>query len=162
MWSSFIPDIIVALMSAVFTVLIAFGTYILDRRRREVDALNALIEDLHFRRALSTLPDPARIRNAESFHDYSRANLSVISMRHEMRSARDLVRGDRSDRETLAAMVRACNRYLENSTADPGAYAIELSQLRKVLSTEVRHLSERRGVTYREPGSGAFEAPGSE
>jgi len=154
MWDTFLPDLVVALVGAVLTVAIAYSTFLLSVRRNERLALNSLVVELHHRRALSgrgvVIPGAARSR------DYERANLSVLSMREEIRTARDRVRSQLLH-QALQRMTRACNRYLERAEWDADRYAILLVELRRDLTAEVDALRRaRRGLQSFEPGAGAF------
>ena len=91
MWESFIPDVVVAIIGAVFTVMIALITYVLSVRLNEKRAIQSLISELHRRRAIAEGPEPV-IPGAEQSADFARANASVASMRTEIRATRDRVR----------------------------------------------------------------------
>lgn len=156
MWESFIPDVVVALIGAVFTVMIALITYVMKIRVDEKRAIQSLIGELHRRRAIAEGPEPV-ISGAEQSPDFARANASVASMRTEIRATRDRVRQVDSLQAPLSEMTRSCNRYLELSAAYPDHYAEYLGDLRRELSPQVRRLAAlRRGVVAQEPGGGAF------
>lgn len=156
MWESFFPDLLVAIVGALLTVLIALVTYLLKIRLDEKRAIQSLIGELHRRRAIAEGAEPI-IRDAEQLADFDRANLSVASMRAEIRSTRDRVRQLESLQGPLSEMTRSCNLYLERSAASPDHYAIYLGDLRRELSPLVSRLAaSRRGVVAHEPGGGAF------
>ena len=156
MWDTFWPDVLVAVIGAAFTVLIALITYLLRLRLEEKRALESLIGELHRRRALAPGPEPI-ISAAASSADFARANASVSAMRDEIRRTRDRVRQVDSLQLPLSNMTRACNRYLEMSAASPPHYALLLGRLREELAKGVNDLTRaRRGVTSLEPGGGAF------
>lgn len=156
MWDTFIPDLLVALVGAVLTVLIAFVTYKVNARVDETKALNSLIEELHRRRALAP-GDDQPIPGAAQSDDFVRANASVLSMREEIRTTRDRVRQLQLAQLPLSEMTRACNRYLEMSAIAPERYARLLGELRKDLDRQVRALAAtRRRVPHLVPGDGAF------
>ena len=75
-WTTFVPDLIVAAAGAVLTVSIAVGTYVLNVWRIERLALRALILDLSHRRAF--LGTAATIPGAHDTGDYTRCNQSVL------------------------------------------------------------------------------------
>ena len=156
MWLTFWPDVLVAVIGAALTVLIALVTYLLRLRLEERRALQSLIDELHRRRSLAPGPEPV-IPNAASDADFGRANASVLSIRDEIRRTRDRVRQIESLQGPLSRMTRACNQYLEVSAAFPPHYAILLGELRRDLSGSVTQLSAaRKGVVASEPGHGAF------
>lgn len=156
MWESFIPDLVVAFIGALLTVLIALVTYVLKIRLDEKRAIQSLIGELHRRRAIAEGPEPV-IRGAGELPDFARANASVASMRAEIRSTRDRVRQLDSLQVPLSEMTRACNRYLEFSAASPDFYAGYLGDLRRELAPLVSRLAgTRRGIVAYPPGGGAF------
>ena len=156
MWDTFLPDLLVAIIGAVLTVVIALATYLLKIRLDEKRAIQSLTNEMHRRRALTAGSEPM-IRGAAESEDFLRANSSIATIRTEVRSTRDRVRQIESMQDPLSGMTRACNRYLELSSARPDAYAIYLGDLRRELTPLVQKLaSRRRGVVAHEPGGGAF------
>lgn len=156
MWQTFWPDVLVALIGAALTVLIAFTTFLLRLRLEEKRALQSLINEMHRRRALAPGPEPV-IPDAASRADFAQANASILSIRDDIRRTRDRVPQVESRQRPLSNMTRACNRYLEVSAASPPHYAILLGELRGELSESVQELARaRRGVNPLEPGAGAF------
>lgn len=156
MWTTFWPDLLVALVGAVLTVVIAAATYLANRRLGETRAINALIREIHGRRVL-TVGKPRVIRGAAKLDDYRWAAASVLSLRDEVRRTRDQVREMAKLQEPLSRMARACNRFLEESAYDPDTYAILAADLRDALTAEVHALSlARRGVRVLSPGEGAY------
>ncbi|MEN0022219.1 MAG: hypothetical protein AAGC61_02980 [Microbacterium sp.] len=157
MWDSFLPDLLVALIAAVFTVVIALVTYLLKVRLDEKRAIQSLINELHRRRALAPGPEPF-IRGAAQSEDYLRANTSISTIRTEIRSTRDRVRQIERVQAPLSAMTRACNRYLELSAAIPDTYAVYLGDLRRELTPQIEELANtQRGIVAHQPGMGAFQ-----
>jgi hypothetical protein len=156
MWESFFPDLVVAFIGALLTVLIALVTYVLKIRLDEKRAIQSLIGELHRRRAIAEGPEPV-IHGAEERPDFARANASVASMRTDIRSTRDRVRQVDSLQVPLSEMTRACNRYLEFSAASPAFYAVYLGDLRRELTPLVTQLAgARKGIVAHPPGGGAF------
>lgn len=156
MWETFWPDVLVAVIGAGLTVLIAVTTYVISVRRQELRSLNDLIDDLHHRRAFDT--HPGVIPGARSTEDYARVNRSVISARNEIRQARRGVRFDAKLREPLKRMTQACNEYLDAVEWEPDHYAIQVVELRAALTDEIRRVAAvRRGVHVLEPGGGASQ-----
>lgn len=155
MWTTFWPDVLVALIGAVLTVGIAFATYILSVRRDELRALNSLIVELHHRRAFSGTA--VIVSGAQDTQDFQRANASVISVRDEIRRTRDRVRPIPGLQEPLMRMTRFCNYYLEETEWDPDSYAVGLVRLRDELHEQIRALAAaRRGTKVLVPGAKAF------
>ncbi len=158
MWNTFWPDVLVALIGAVLTIATGAGAFAITRRLAETRALNALTRELHHRRALK-ISARREIPDAQELDDYHRLTASVLTMRDEIRHARDASGSSDDVQEPLAAMTRACNLYLELSAASPERYWILADDLRQALRKElVKVTSKRRGVTMREPGGGAFDA----
>lgn len=155
MWETFVPDLLVALVGALLTVAIAYGTFLIQQARQEKHVVRGLINDLHHRRALA-IASPQEIPNAGEGKDFQRASLSVIDIRDHIRRVRDQVRQDEAV-DALSDMIRACNRYLEESEGMPNFYAFLLKNLQQDLEDGVVKIGERvRGVDVLQPGSGAF------
>lgn len=148
---------IVALAGAIFTVVIAYGTFRINRRNTETHALNSLVRELSIKRAIAPQVQPAIAIEAATTDDFKHANLSVIGMRDEIRRTRNTVRQDSIFQQNLSQMTRACNIYLETSAANPAAYMQLLEALRAELSRDVELIaSSRAGVTFVGPGESAF------
>lgn len=156
MWETFWPDVLVALIGAALTVLIAVVTYWMGLRQREVHALRALIEEMHHRRALKPPSVLVAVKGARKLPDFHQANASVLSLRAEIRRTRDLARQKDDVQRVLSSMTRACNRYLELSAIQPKKYYFLLSALQAELSVGVHTLGASRGLVVKEPGGGAF------
>lgn len=152
----FWSDLIVAVVGAVLTILIAWVTFLLSRRRREKLVVISLVRELHARRALAPSKSQARVRNAKRLPDYTRASASVLTMRDEIRRARDRLRPLLKFEKPLAEMSRACNRFLELSAVDPPNYTALLVTLRYELAVQISQLSTAADVEYLAPGEGAF------
>jgi hypothetical protein len=156
MWETFWPDVLVALIGALLTVAIAFGTFLLQQVRQEKQVLRGLINDLHHRRALA-VGSPQEIPNADEGKDFQRASLSVIDIRDHIRRVRDQVRQDRATVDVLSNMIRACNRYLEDSEGTPNFYAFLLQSLSQELHNGVIEIAQNvRGIKALQPGSSAL------
>lgn len=155
MWDSFWPDVVVALIGAVFTVIIAYVTYRVNASRQERAAVQSLIDELHYRRALR--PNSGRIiPSASTAVDFASVSASVRTMRVDIRSARDRARQDESVQRPLARMTKACNRFLTESRLDPSRYQILLGELTDELAKQVRELKKiQPQLTARQPGGGS-------
>lgn len=160
MWDTFLPDLVVALIGALvgalLTVAIAYGTFLMQQARQERHVVRGLINDLYHRRALA-VTTPQEIPDAEERKDFERAGLSVIDIRDHIRRVRDQVRQDTQTVDALSNMIRACNRYLEVSEGQPILYALLLKKLQEDLEEGVTKIAERvRGVDALPPGRGAL------
>lgn len=153
------PDLVVALIGALvgalLTVAIAYGTFLMQQARQEKQVVRGLITDLYHRRALA-VRTPQEISNAGERKDFERVGLSVIDIRDHIRRVRDQVRQDTETVDALSNMIRACNRYLEGSEGEPNFYVFLLQTLQKDLEEGVSQIAERvRGVDALAPGRGA-------
>ena len=83
MWTTFFPDLLVAVFGAGLTVLIAFWTYRHQQKVTERIELNRLIIDLHHRRVLHEISDPRPVPRAKDIDDFKHANLSVLDIRDQ-------------------------------------------------------------------------------
>ena len=158
MWSSFVPDLVVALIGAaigaLLTVAIAAGTFLLSRRYRETQALTLLIEELHHRRALAPIDTLMVVANAEQSDDFARVAGSVLSIKDAIREARAASRPTRNVRVPLSKMTSACNRYLELADRQPHRYWYFLADLRRDIETATTELAQaNRKLPSLEPGA---------
>lgn len=156
MWTTFWPDLLVAVIGALLTVGIAYATYILNVRSNEQRALTSLIMELHHRRAFTG--QAVRVDDAHELEDYAHSNASVLNIKDEVRRARDNVRALPALQEPLSRMTRDCNIYLETVQQDPDTYVIELIRLRDELLKSIKRLAlARKSLAILEPGGGALE-----
>lgn len=155
MWDSFWPDVIIALIGAAFTVVIAYVTYRVNASRQERAAVQSLIDELHYRRALR--PNSGRIvPSAATEVDFASVSASIRTMRVDIRSARDRARQDESVQRPLARMTKACNRFLTEARLDPSQYQLLLGNLTADLADQVRELKRNQPrLTARHPGGGS-------
>lgn len=128
-------------------------------RRREGVALNELVHEIHFRRVLRQIAPTLRPRAELLDPGYAKSRHSIASLRGEIRAARKtLVPGSRALRP-LDEMTLACNRFLDESEADPARYELQLMQLHARLNGAVRALvAGSRGVDDLEPGQAGLGA----
>lgn len=156
MWDNFWADVVVAVIGAVLTVGIAYGSFCLQQRHKEKRVLRHVIWDLQHRRALA-IGDPVEIPDAAMRDDYKRASLSVVDIRDRLRQAVDQVRPNSKAQARLSEMIAACHHYLEDSDAFPNFYALHLGELQQDLHEGVLGIAnEVRGVKASEPGSSAY------
>jgi len=157
MWDTFLPDLLLTLIGSALTVAIAAGTFLVNRRYRENQALNVLIQEIHYRRAFTRIETLMEIQNAELSDDFSRVNASVSSIRDAIREARSLTRPVGKLQVPLSQMTVACNRYLELAARRPNRYWYFLEELRNDVHTQVERLAgASRRIHALEPGSGAL------
>lgn len=161
MWNTFWPDLLVAVLGAivgsVLTVAIAFGTYLLQRRVRESQALRTLVEELHHRRAVAPISDVRDVPVAGGTDDFKHVNLSILDIRDRVRLTREQVRPESSAQRSLSRMTRACNRYLEVSAQRPEKYLHELMVLRAELWGSVQEVAGlSRSIDALKPGEAAY------
>lgn len=125
--------------------------------RRESSALDELVHEIHFRRALRSIT-PQRSPRADVLDpDYERARHSASTLRSEIRRARRaLVSGSRALRD-LDAMTLACNTFLDESERDPASYQLLLMQLQWRLALSVHDVAARSGrIDDLEPGEASL------
>ena len=143
----------------------ALLTGFLVRRReglaKERAALNGLLLDLQLKRAFAT-GNPEPIVRAAETTDYKQCRDSVFDSRKLIRDARLQLLPRSEAFDNLASMAAACNSYLRASRIEPDTYQISLTILRDRLDGQARKLGSLRGVTYRPPGSYAYDLPSSE
>jgi len=148
-----------ALVGALAAVLIASLGNRGRLRRIETAALNELMLDLSFRRALVVV-DPHRL-NDDVFvalaDDRQRAVQSVLDIRTEIKETRPRLRVQSVAFEPVARMTAACNRFLESESHDPQSYWIGLEKLRAELHDQTLALrAGNENVLDLEPGTSAF------
>jgi len=152
MWDSFWPDVLVTVIGAVFTVAIAYGTFLIQQRRAEKQVLTNLIHDLHHRRALRAFT-PEHVVGASRSNDFQRTTSSVLEVREQIRTARNGLPPRSSASPPLSQMLVACNRHLSRSAREPDSYQEHLLNLRTSLTDEVDVISSKiRGLKPLEPG----------
>lgn len=157
MWNTFWPDLLIAVIGAALTVLVAWVTYRLQRRSNEKHALRFLVEEIHHRRALAPIARVGDVPSASELDDFSRANASILDIKDRIRLTREQSRPASSAQHALSDMTRACNRYLEITSHRPEKYLHELMSLRSSLSESIQRIAEGvRGVRALEPGGSAF------
>lgn len=156
MWDTFLADVTVALIGAVLTVGIAYGTFRPQLRHNEKRVLRHLVWDLQHRRALA-IGNPVEIRDAATKEDYKRAGLSVVDIRDRVRQTVDQVRANSKAQVYLSEMMASCHHYLEDSDSLPDFYALHLANLQRNLHDAVLGIaSEVSGIKAGEPGSLAY------
>jgi len=148
-----------ALIGALAAVVIARMGVKGQVRRVETAALNELVLELSFRRAL-VVSDPHQLTEDEAsrlVEDRERAVRSVFDIRTEVKKTRTKLRVESPAFDPLARMTAACNRFLEGESRDPLSYLIGLHQLQSDLHEQARALhAHHEKVLDLEPGTSAF------
>lgn len=156
-WDTFWPDLLVAVLSALIAVGVALASYLIGVYRRERHALQALIKELHERRALNVDGIDRPRFGARRRSEFYRINDSILAVREEINRTRHLVREAPKIQGPLRSMRLACNQYLERSERDPNSYIWLAGQLQCELTKAVVALTTaRHRLLYMEPGKGAF------
>jgi hypothetical protein len=157
MWTTFGPDVLVAAIGALMTVIIAYGTFLIQQRRTENHVINSLFWEINHRRALYEIEAPRAISGAAEIDDFKQANSSVLDIRAQIRRTREQIRPASVAQKPLSEMVRACNRYLEIGAYDPDNYHFHLTKLRVRLYELIQEIASNKGrVTALEPGASAL------
>lgn len=154
--NTFTQDLVIAVISSVLTVAIAFITYKLNVRARENNALRSLFEDLSTRRALVTI-EPIEVLGAHDIPDYQRVNSSILLVKEEIKRARDTIRPIPVLENSLRSMIKSCNIYLEEAEESPDHYQFYLMKLSHDLEVCMHDIhNSRRTVSILKPGENAF------
>lgn len=153
-WQQLISTLVGAFAGAGAALCAGYLVRRREARDKEESALNSLLLDLQFKRALA-LVEPMPSEATES-QDSKRCSNSVLHSRELIREARIQLRPKSPAFENLARMSAACNSYLQSARRDPSKYQYALMTLRSVLDDEARNLGSSAGITYREPGSNAY------
>jgi hypothetical protein len=152
-WSSFVPDLVVACFGAVLTVLIAYGTYIIQRRRQDLRIMRIVADDLAARRAFELI-EP-RTSRADS-DDADRCFRSVNTAQQQLGALRDQVISNRPLHAILQEMVRATRDYKDMIERDPERWQFALMHVREELTgrlRDVEKLLRLRSGDLPDPGS---------
>ncbi|WP_411721164.1 hypothetical protein [Mycetocola sp.] len=156
MWLTFLPDLLVAVIGAALTVVIALATFMVQRRRTEDGLLRGLIDDINRRRAFTPIEEVQSVPDAKELPDFHRVSRSVLALRDEIKRTRDGIRGDRQVQRALTEMTRACNRYLEDSDIDPDNYWHHLMTARELLDESIQKIAKSSNVEALAPGEAAY------
>lgn len=140
MLDTFLSDTLVtvigAVLGAILTVGIAYGTFRAQQRHTEKQVLTNLIHDLHHKRALRAIT-PTRVPDPTESTDFERTTKSVLEVREWIRTARNSLPPRSHASPTLSRMMVACNRHLSDSARNPDSYQLMLMKLRKSLHSGV-------------------------
>ena len=153
-WQQLISTLLGAFAGAGAALYTGYLVQRREARDREEAALNNLLLDLQFKRALA-LVEP-RLAEAGESQDSKRCSGSILHSRELIREARLKLRPKSPAFENLARMSAACNTYLQASRRETDKYQFALMSLRSVLDDEAKALGSSKGITYRGPGSYAY------
>lgn len=160
-WQQLGTTIIGAFAGAGAALLTGFWVRRREGVAKERAALNGLLLDLQLKRAFAT-DAPQHVARAAETTDYKQCKDSVYDSRKLIRDARLQLLPRSKAFENLASMAAACNSYLQASRLEPDDYQLSLTKLRDRLDNQARTLGSFRGITYRRPGSYAYDLPKSE
>jgi hypothetical protein len=152
-WSSFVPDLVVACFGAALTVLIAFGTYVVQRRRQDVRVMRIAADDLASRRAFELI-EPRTSRGDSD--DADRCRRSVDTAQQQLGALRDQMISNRPLRAMLQDMVRATRDYKDMIEREPDRWQFALMRVREELTERLRdieRLLRMRSGELPDPGS---------
>ncbi|WP_342022489.1 hypothetical protein AAE021_11625 [Arthrobacter citreus] len=140
------------LAGTVFGVLAAGLVVRWLQRAREKRALQALITQVHLKRALAE--DGPGAVSADL--DAARCRSTVADIRQQVRETLSELRpGSASQVSALLEMHRACDAYLRETEGNGRNFEARLRELRPVLNQSARRLSSGRHVQYLAPGQRA-------
>ena len=119
---------------------------------REKRALQALITQVHLKRALAENGPGALDANM----DAAQCRSAVADIRQQVRETLSELRpGSSSSAAVLLEMNRACDAYLRETEGSSRNYEARMRELRPVLNQSARRLSSGRHVRYLAPGERA-------
>lgn len=157
MWTTFLPDLLVAIFGAGLTVIIAFWTYRHQQKVTERAELNRLIGDLHHRRALRKIRNPRLVHRAAKLDDFKHANLSVLDIRDQTKRVGQHLRPKSRAEQPISGLIKACNQYLEAGMYTPQYYHFHLMELRCRIQTCINEIAASdRKIKSLEAGSSAY------
>lgn len=151
-WTSFIPDLTVALISAALAVGTGLATFRNDQKRRNRQLVHNLADDLASRRAFEPI-DPFE---GDGGVDAERCFSSVQSAKERISAVRDEIRPNDDLRDELQRMVLSCVEYKDRMDFEPERWQFALMDLRGELASSVQTIESIVGVS-----PGTLPAPGS-
>jgi len=137
-WSSFFPDLLVALMSATLALAVAVFTFRRDQAKKNKQLAHNLADDLASRRALALIT-PFESHGGDFAN---RCFVSVQSAMERISAVRDEIRPNDRLRDELQSMVLACVAYKERTEVEPHRWQFALMDLRDQLNTSARSLEK--------------------
>jgi len=152
-WSSFFPDLVVACFGAALTVLIAYGTYVVQRRRQDLQIIRILADDLATRRALQLI-SPRAASGASD--DAQRCFSSVHAAQQQLAALRNQVTSNRPLHAMLQEMVLATRAYKNSIERHPDKWQFALMMVRAELVERLRAIERATRLK-----AGALPDPGT-
>jgi hypothetical protein len=127
------------------------------QRRAQQQAIENLIDDLHFRRAFAPdIPERADPAASGVVDQLALVLRSVMKARDAVREARDQLIPGSPAFGSIRKMMAALNIYLERQQIDPARYRFFLQECRQQLNGGIDELLELTGITPRYAGEGAY------
>jgi sulfur transfer complex TusBCD TusB component (DsrH family) len=151
-WTTFGPDVIVALIGAGITLTVAGVTYFRQLNRKNRQLVFNLAEDLAVRRALHEI-EPRTSSGRSPGAKYCFA--SVHAAQQRIGAIRDQIAPNEALRSVLHDMVRYCADYKESFEEEPRRWQYNLMHLRRRLVAGLRQIEGILGLDARalpEPG----------
>lgn len=126
-------------------------------RRREAAALDELVHEIHFRRALRRIEPRLSPRADVLDPHYEKARHSAATLRGEIRRARRALVTGSAAMPDLDRMTMACNTFLDESELEPAFYQLQLMQLQARLADAVNSIAARSTrIDDLEPGDASL------
>ena len=150
-WSSFVPDLVIALISTALAVTVALTTYFHQQSLKNRQLVCNLADDLSMRRAFA-LVEP----RVGSGGDADRCFRSVEAAQHRIAEIRDEIAPNHDLRQELQQLVFACVTYKSSVEVEPRRWVFALMRLRGDLVLGLSHIEKLMKLP---PGS--LPAPGT-
>ena len=150
-WSSFIPDLVIAVIGAALAVSVALWTYFRQLRLKNLQAVRNLADDLSMRRAFVPVAPVEGLGG-----DAERCFLSVQAAQQRIAQIRDEIAPDHELRAELQQLVLACVVYKSRVEVEPQRWLFALMSLRGELVTGLHRIEELLKLPSRslpEPGT---------
>jgi hypothetical protein len=142
-WTTFGPDVIVAVIGAGITLAFAGVTYFRQLNRKNRQLVLNLAEDLAVRRALHEIePRMASGRTPGAKYCFA----SVHAAQQRIGSIRDEIAPNEALRSALHDMVRYCADYKESFEEEPRRWQYNLMRLRRRLVASLRQIEGILGL----------------
>ncbi|MEN2741144.1 hypothetical protein ABCS02_25455 [Microbacterium sp. X-17] len=158
---NFLDSLAGGLLGALLGVGIAYAIHVVRQRtalrRAEHQALENLVDDLHFRRALTPdIPELVDPSASEVVDDLALVLRSILRARDAVRDAREKLVPRSPATLALRKMVAALSAYLERQQLAPERYRYYLQECRQQLNAEVEEVVAIIKSAPRYVGEGSF------
>jgi hypothetical protein len=151
-WSSFIPDVLVAVIGSGLAVSVAIATFFHQQRDKNRQLVRNLADDLASRRAFEVIAPQEGLGGDEQ----ERCRRSIEKAKSGIASIRDQIAPNSALRDELQEMVLACVDYKDRVEYDPELWQFSLMELREDLARSLRTLA-----TLAKISSGSLPLPGT-